>query len=80
MWLRCVLPLAIACWLLGPKGFLEQRFLLARHGQTTFNEEKRFQGCLNEQSLLTSRGKREAETLGKWLRGLLFIQVYIIHI
>ena len=62
--------LFLALALLGGFCFaFEQRFLLARHGQTTFNEEKRFQGCLSEESVLTQKGRKEAEALGRWLQG-----------
>eukprot|EP00420_Gonyaulax_spinifera_P006887 CAMPEP_0197935172 /NCGR_PEP_ID=MMETSP1439-20131203/112883_1 /TAXON_ID=66791 /ORGANISM="Gonyaulax spinifera, Strain CCMP409" /LENGTH=305 /DNA_ID=CAMNT_0043558095 /DNA_START=23 /DNA_END=940 /DNA_ORIENTATION=- len=44
-------------------------FLLARHGQTTFNAEKRFQGCLDEAPVLTERGVEQARQLGVWLHG-----------
>lgn len=47
----------------------EQRFLLVRHGQTTFNAEKRFQGSMDEGSVLTAKGISQAEELGQWLKG-----------
>ena len=42
--------------------------MLARHGQTNFNVEDRFQGTLNEESVLTEKGKVQARDLGKWLK------------
>lgn len=47
-----------------------QRFWLARHGQTTFNAEKRFQGSLSEEPVLTDKGVRQARDLGLWLQSL----------
>eukprot|EP00434_Breviolum_minutum_P020276 symbB.v1.2.017880.t1/scaffold1334.1/size124731/14 len=46
----------------------DKRFLLARHGQTTFNAEKRFQGTMNEEPVLTEKGREQARDLGKWLK------------
>lgn len=46
------------------------RFLLARHGQTTFNAAKRFQGSLNEAPVLTEKGIMQARELGNWLQSL----------
>ncbi|CAE8674230.1 unnamed protein product [Polarella glacialis] len=52
-------------------GTLGLRFLLARHGQTTFNAAKRFQGSMNEEPVLTEKGVAQARELGDWLsRGL----------
>mmetsp|Transcript_155332 Transcript_155332/g.496643 ORF Transcript_155332/g.496643 Transcript_155332/m.496643 type:complete len:315 (+) Transcript_155332:28-972(+) len=45
-----------------------QHFLLARHGQTTFNAEKRFQGSMDEEPVLNEKGIRQARELGDWLR------------
>jgi len=46
------------------------RFLLARHGQTTFNAEKRFQGSLDAEPVLTEKGRAQARDLGAWLNSL----------
>jgi len=48
----------------------DQRFLLARHGQTTFNAEKRFQGSLDAEPVLTEKGRVQARDLGAWLNSL----------
>jgi len=48
----------------------EHRFLLARHGQTTFNAEKRFQGSLDAEPVLTEKGRAQARDLGAWLNSL----------
>lgn len=48
----------------------EHRFLLARHGQTTFNAEKRFQGSLDDEPVLTEKGRAQARDLGAWLNSL----------
>eukprot|EP00931_Biecheleriopsis_adriatica_P107606 TRINITY_DN81929_c0_g1_i1.p1 TRINITY_DN81929_c0_g1~~TRINITY_DN81929_c0_g1_i1.p1 ORF type:complete len:296 (+),score=70.58 TRINITY_DN81929_c0_g1_i1:37-888(+) len=47
---------------------VSQRFLLARHGQTTFNAEKRFQGSMDEGPVLTEKGIAQAQELGEWLQ------------
>ena len=49
------------------KGSGTFNFLLARHGQTTFNADNRFQGTLDQEPVLTEKGRRQAADLGKWL-------------
>lgn len=44
------------------------RFFVARHGQTTFNAQKRFQGSLDEAPVLTEKGVAQAQVLGSWVR------------
>ena len=41
-----------------------RRYILARHGETTFNKEKRVQGTIDEESVLTLDGISQAAALG----------------
>ncbi|CAJ1456398.1 unnamed protein product [Effrenium voratum] len=72
--------LVLALLVLGPAFSLPrgaQRFLLARHGQTTFNAENRFQGCMDEEPVLTAKGREQAKELGEWLKGQDLDQVFV---
>ncbi len=51
-----------------------RRLLLARHGQTAYNDHRRFTGWSDPP--LTARGRAEARALGRRLRGLTIDQVY----
>ena len=43
-----------------------RRFIVARHGETDFNRERRVQGTSNE-SVLTEKGVSQAKSLGKYI-------------
>jgi probable phosphoglycerate mutase len=51
------------------------RVILVRHGQSNYNAQRRIQGRLDH-SILTEKGCREAETVGKTLSGIQFDAVY----
>lgn len=51
------------------------RVVLVRHGQSTYNEEKRYQGCCDE-SVLTEKGKQQAFQTGIALSKINFDAVY----
>jgi broad specificity phosphatase PhoE len=51
-----------------------RRLLLARHGQTAYNDERRFTGWADPP--LTSRGRAEARALGRRLRDLAIDAAY----
>ena len=51
------------------------RVILVRHGQSDYNAQRRIQGRL-DRSVLTEKGRQEAETVGKALAGLPFNAVY----
>src|SRR5881394_424675 len=51
------------------------RLLLARHGETTWNAERRFQGRTDV--ALSARGRAQAEALGRALRGYRIAAAYV---
>jgi broad specificity phosphatase PhoE len=51
------------------------RLLLARHGESVWNAEKRFQG--HTDIALSDRGRAQAEALGRALRGYQVAAVYV---
>jgi len=51
------------------------RLLLARHGESVWNAEKRFQG--HTDIALSDRGRAQAEALGRALRGYKLAAVYV---
>lgn len=54
---------------------LSTRVIILRHGQSTFNSQGRIQGR-SDASVLTDRGREDAQTTGKALKGLKFDRVY----
>ncbi|AFY54978.1 fructose-2,6-bisphosphatase [Rivularia sp. PCC 7116] len=55
--------------------FDQTRVILVRHGQSTYNEQKRYQGCCDE-SLLTQKGKQQAFQTGIALSKIKFDAIY----
>ena len=51
------------------------RLLLARHGESVWNAEKRFQG--HTDIALSDRGRAQAEALGRALRGYKVAAAYV---
>lgn len=49
---------------------------LARHGETTWNEQHRFQGQIDQESILTFKGEEQARVLGKRVGHLHFDKIY----
>ena len=49
---------------------------LARHGQTNWNLEERFQGQVDQISFLTEQGEIEARDLGKLVSSIRFDKIY----
>lgn len=56
-------------------GTLTTRVILLRHGQSTFNQERRIQGRLDA-SILTDKGRATARQVGAALSGLTFDAIY----
>jgi phosphoserine phosphatase len=54
---------------------LSTRVIILRHGQSTFNSQGRIQGR-SDGSVLTERGREDAQTTGKAFQGLKFDRVY----
>ncbi len=54
---------------------LSTRVIILRHGQSTFNSQGRIQGR-SDGSVLTDRGREDAQITGKAFRGLKFDAVY----
>lgn len=51
------------------------RVIIVRHGQSTYNAQKRVQGRSDE-SVLTEQGRSDAKTVGETLKGLSFDAIY----
>jgi broad specificity phosphatase PhoE len=63
-------------WLLAGGGrTLKTRVILVRHGESTFNLEKRIQGQIDV-SALTARGIDQAKQVGETLKGIPFDHIY----
>jgi probable phosphoglycerate mutase len=56
-------------------GTLTTRVILLRHGQSSFNKERRIQGRLDK-SILTEQGRATARQVGEALSGLTFDAIY----
>ncbi|BAY83674.1 putative phosphoglycerate mutase [Calothrix parasitica NIES-267] len=56
--------------------FNQTRVILVRHGQSTYNEQKRYQGCCDE-SVLTQKGKQQAFETGIALNKINFDAIYV---
>lgn len=56
--------------------FNQTRVILVRHGRSTYNEQKRYQGCCDE-SVLTEKGKQEAFETGIALSKINFDAIYV---
>ena len=56
--------------------FNQTRVILVRHGRSTYNEQKRYQGCCDE-SLLTEKGKQQAFETGIALSKIDFDAIYV---
>ena len=56
--------------------FNQTRVILVRHGQSTYNEQKRYQGCCDE-SILTQQGKQQAFETGIALNKINFDAIYV---
>jgi len=56
--------------------FNQTRVILVRHGQSTYNEQKRYQGCCDE-SVLTQKGKQQAFETGIALSKINFDAIYV---
>ncbi|MEM9923626.1 MAG: histidine phosphatase family protein [Cyanobacteria bacterium P01_D01_bin.50] len=54
----------------------QTRVILVRHGQSTYNEQKLYQGCCDE-SVLTEKGKQQAFQTGIALSQINFDAIYI---
>src|SRR2546426_7097338 len=54
---------------------VRMRLLLARHGESVWNAEKRFQGHTDIE--LSARGRAQAEALGRALRGYRVTAAYV---
>lgn len=52
------------------------RIILVRHGQSTFNAQKRFQGSCDD-STLTAKGHQDAYEVGRALRGITLAAAYV---
>jgi probable phosphoglycerate mutase len=52
------------------------RIILVRHGQSTFNAQKRFQGSCDD-STLTAKGHQDAYEVGRALRGVTLKAAYV---
>ena len=53
----------------------QTRIILVRHGQSTYNEQKLYQGCCDE-SVLTEKGKQQAFQTGMALKNIIFDAIY----
>ncbi|MDJ0772506.1 MAG: histidine phosphatase family protein [Mastigocoleus sp. MO_167.B18] len=53
----------------------QTRIILVRHGQSTYNEQKLYQGCCDE-SVLTEKGKQQAFQTGIALKNITFDIIY----
>ena len=58
------------------KNFNQTRVILVRHGRSTYNEQKRYQGCCDE-SVLTEKGKQQAFETGIALSKIDFDAIYV---
>jgi probable phosphoglycerate mutase len=56
--------------------FNQTRVILVRHGRSTYNEQKRYQGCCDE-SVLTEKGKQQAFETGIALSKINFDAIYV---
>ena len=52
--------------------------ILVRHGQSTWNLEKKFTGWVDVD--LTENGKLEAKKAGELIKATILILIYIIHL
>ncbi len=53
----------------------QTRIILVRHGQSTYNQQKLYQGCCDE-SVLTEKGKQQAFQTGIALKNITFDIIY----
>ena len=58
------------------KSLNQTRIILVRHGQSTYNEQKLYQGCCDE-SVLTEKGKQQAFQTGIALKNITFDAIYV---
>lgn len=55
---------------------IHKEIYLARHGETTWNLQHRFQGQIDRESVLTTKGEEQARTLGEQVSHLHFDIIY----
>lgn len=58
------------------KSFKQTRIILVRHGESTYNEQKLYQGCCDK-SVLTEKGKQQSFQTGIALSQIPFDAIYV---